>query len=116
MSLVPDARSSFRMLVPCSGCSFLVPDIILDLSQNEQNITKMKNSAGKIKRSCTEIADILNEYFATIDPILASKIPKTNKENLFPNIRGDPLYQIQKKSKVEVEKIIKDSLHKNLSE
>ena len=79
----------------------------LPSSGNEQNITKMKNSAGEITESCTEIADILNEHFATIGPILASKIPKTNQENLFPNIRGDTLDQIQKTSKVEVEKMIK---------
>ena len=46
---------------------------------NEQNITKMKNSAGKITETCTEIADILNKHFATIGPILASKISKTNQ-------------------------------------
>ena len=68
----------------------------------------MKNSAGKITETCTEIADILNDHFAIIGPILASKISKTNQENIFPNIRGDTLDQIQKTSKVEVEKIIKD--------
>ena len=59
----------------------------------------MKNNTGKITETCTEIADILNEHFASIGPILASKISKTNQ--------GDTLDQIQKMSKVEVEKIIK---------
>ena len=64
----------------------------------------MKNSAGKIIKSCTEIADILHEHVAAIGPILASKTSKTNQENLFPNIIGDTLDQIQKMSKWKLRK------------
>ena len=67
----------------------------------------MKNSAGNTKESCTEIAELLNNHFATVGPHLAAKIPQSGPGNLFPNIRGDTLDKIQSTTRVNVEKMIK---------
>ena len=87
----------------------------LPTSRNAQGISKMKDNAGNTTESCAEIAELLNNHFATVGPNLAAKIPQSGPGNLFPNIRGDTLDKIQSTTRANVEKMIKElPAHKSM--
>ena len=87
----------------------------LPTSEKDHYISIMKDSTGNVTDAHTEIADILNNHFASIGPTLAPKIPDKGPTNLFPNVKGEIQDQIESTSICDVLKIIKDfPAHKSM--
>ena len=70
-------------------------------------ISKMRNHSGDITDSPKDMANLLNDHFASIGLKLANDIPKRDNTNLLPHLLGNKLQDIRHTNAREVNEIIK---------
>ena len=75
--------------------------------RKNNTISKMRNHSGDITDSPKDMANLLNDHFASIGLKLANDIPKRDNTNLLPHLLGNKLQDIRHTNAREVNEIIK---------